>query len=95
MRQAAGWHRADIVAALHKRGMSLRRLALQHGRGESTLRSALHVPRSPSNRIIAEFLGVPIHELWPAWFDRHGRLKGPRNPAHPRRGESSQKRSAA
>lgn len=25
------WHRADIVAALHKQGWSLRRLSLHHG----------------------------------------------------------------
>jgi Ner family transcriptional regulator len=92
---SSGWHRADIVAAVHKKRMSLRQLAKRHGRGESSLRAALHSPRTPANRIIAEFLGVSLHELWPAWFDRNGRLKGPRNPAHPRRGESSQKRSAA
>lgn len=69
-----GWHRADIVAAVHKKGTSLLQLARQHQLAGSTLRSALHVPRTPSNRIISGFIGVPMHELWPKWFDHEGRL---------------------
>lgn len=69
-----GWHRADIVAAIHKRGTSLAGLARDHRLGDSTLRSALSYPRTPSNTIIADFLDVPLHELWPAWFDRRGQL---------------------
>ncbi|RJF70907.1 helix-turn-helix domain-containing protein [Rhodopseudomonas palustris] len=86
-----GWHRADIVAAIHKRGTSLAALARQNGLGDATLRAALSYPRTPSNTIIANYLRVPLHELWPDWFDRKGRLLGgDRKPRQPR--ASSQKR---
>lgn len=78
----SGWHRADIVAAIHKRGTKLTQLASQHGLARSTLRAALLQPRRPSNLIISRFLGVPLHELWPAWFDPQGRLR----PRHEREG---------
>jgi Ner family transcriptional regulator len=70
-----GWHHADIVAAVRKKGSNLRQLSLANGLAESTLRCALVQPRTRSNRIIATFIGVPMHELWPAWFDADGRLK--------------------
>lgn len=85
-------HRADIVAAIHKRGTSLSELARSHGKGESTLRAAMSHPRPPSNRIIAAFLGLEVHELWPAWFDSKGRLRS-RKPSRVRRRTSTQNRS--
>lgn len=91
-----GWHRADIVAAIHKKGTSLRRLALERGLAESTLRAALQKPRRPSNRIIAAVIGKPIHELWPQWFDASGNLIASRRKGARRApGLSSQKRRAA
>lgn len=80
-----GWHRADIIAEVHKRGSSLSRLGREHGLGDSTLRTALHRPRSPSNRIIAAFIGVPMNVLWPDWFDRFGNLVVRSNSATRRR----------
>lgn len=35
------WHRADIVAALKKKGWSLRALSMEAGLSPNTLRSAL------------------------------------------------------
>lgn len=89
-----GWHRADIIAAIHKRGTSLAQLGREHGLGDSTLRAALQAPRTPSNRIIASFLNVSLQELWPAWFDERGRLIG-RKAARATQRPSSQKRDAA
>lgn len=92
----SGWHRADIIAAIHKRGTSLRQLSLRHGLAESTLRAALQRPATPSNQIISRFLGVPLHELWPDWFDLRGRrLRRGAKTATGARGASSQKRDAA
>jgi Ner family transcriptional regulator len=71
----AGWHHADIVAAVKKKGSNLSRLSLANGLADSTLRAALQQPRTRSNRIIATFIGVPMHELWPDWFDADGNLK--------------------
>jgi Ner family transcriptional regulator len=90
-----GWHRADIIAAIHKRGSSLAQLGRENGLGDSTLRASLHTPRTPSNRIIAAFLGASLHDLWPAWFDRNGRLIGGRKAARARRRAASQNRAAA
>ncbi|MEX0753230.1 MAG: helix-turn-helix domain-containing protein [Xanthobacteraceae bacterium] len=92
---SAGWHPADIVAAVRKRGTSLRALSRRHGKGDSTLRAALIKPATPSNTIIADFLGVSLHELWPAWFDRAGRRISAANPAKRRASPSSQKRRTA
>ncbi|WP_081740006.1 helix-turn-helix domain-containing protein [Afipia sp. P52-10] len=72
--KSKGWHRADIVAAIHKRGTNLSRLARDNKLHDTTLRSALGYPRTPSNRIIAKFLERDLHELWPQWFDRSGCL---------------------
>ena len=39
------WHRADVVAAVHKRGMSLQRLGFQHGyKATGVLQKALYCP---------------------------------------------------
>jgi Ner family transcriptional regulator len=84
------WHRADVVAAIHKRDTNLSELARKHGRSESALRVAITHPRKPSNEIIAAFLGKELHEIWPAWFDKKGRLIS-RKPTHRRRRASSQK----
>lgn len=89
-----GWHRADIIAAVRKRGSSLAQLGRDHGLGDSTLRASLHAPRTPSNRIIADFLGVSLHDIWPAWFDEGDRLIG-RKAARAHRRAASQNRTAA
>lgn len=92
---ANGWHRADIVAAIHKRGTSLAALARRHGYADSTLRAALSKPARPANAIIAAFIGRPLNELWPAWFDAAGnRLTSRKQRARSPRRSSSQKRGA-
>lgn len=84
-------HRADIVATLHKRGTSLSQLARDNNLHDSTLRAALCSPRTPSNKIIAAYLGCSLHELWPIWFDSKNRLIAPKRSRIGRR-PSSQKR---
>lgn len=85
------WHRADVVAAIHKLDQSLTELALSNKRSESALRVALTHPRTPSNKIIADFLGKELHEIWPAWFDNKGRLISRKPNSGRRRRASSQK----
>lgn len=67
-----GMHPADIVAAVKKAGTSLRQLGLSGGFGESTLRAALHKQHPRAQRLIAETIGKPLHEIWPQWFDANG-----------------------
>lgn len=61
----ADWHRADVVAALHKRGWSLRQLSVHHGLSEGTLKSALDRPYKKAEGIIAAAIGTPPEVIWP------------------------------
>ncbi|OON62315.1 transcriptional regulator [Massilia sp. KIM] len=62
---ATDWHRADVVAALHKAGWSLRNLSRQSGLSDGTLKSALDRPYPKAERIIASALGVAPETIWP------------------------------
>ena len=62
------WHRADIVAALHKRGWSLRRLSEARGYQPGTLSLALRKPWPKAERIIADAIGVRPEEIWPSRY---------------------------
>lgn len=62
------WHRADVIAALHKQGWSLRQLAIAHNIHPSTLKSALEKSYPKSERIIASAIGVRPEEIWPTRF---------------------------
>lgn len=59
-----GWHRADIVAAVRKRGSNLQALSRKHGLADGTLRNALYHPAPRYERIIAEFIGKKPQEVW-------------------------------
>lgn len=61
----ADWHRADVVAALHKRGWSLRELSRQNDLSPGTLKSALDAPYAKAERIIATALEMKPEEIWP------------------------------
>ncbi|WP_136414762.1 helix-turn-helix domain-containing protein [Herbaspirillum sp. ST 5-3] len=63
--QAVDWHRADVVAALHKKGWSLRELSRQSGLSDGTLKSALDRPYPKAERIIAAALGLDPRAIWP------------------------------
>lgn len=59
------WHRADVVAALHKKGWSLRELSRQSGLSAGTLKSALDRPYKKAEGIIAAAIGMQPEEIWP------------------------------
>lgn len=69
------WHRADVVAAVRKRGSSLAAIAKDHGLSRQTLYWALTKPHRRANNAIAAFLDLSLHQLWPQWFDRAGECK--------------------
>jgi Ner family transcriptional regulator len=87
----AGWHSADIIAALHKSGTTLEELGLKNGKAKSSMSAALLKPSRGCNQIIADKIGVSLHVLWPEWFDAKGRLLS-QNGRENRRSPSSQKR---
>lgn len=79
------WHRADVKAALEKRGWSLRRLAESHGLAHNSLSRAFSGPYERGERILAGALGLDPREIWPSrylpsgehvvrhWRRNHGR----------------------
>ncbi|MDR1889561.1 MAG: helix-turn-helix domain-containing protein [Zoogloeaceae bacterium] len=58
------WHKTDVVAALHKRGLSLRRLSVANGLTPRALGIALHRRAPKYERIIAAAIGVDAREIW-------------------------------
>ncbi|MEZ8386116.1 MULTISPECIES: helix-turn-helix domain-containing protein [Vibrio] len=68
IQEGSDWHRADIVAALKKRGLSVRQLSREAGLGENTLANALRSPWPKGERIIAEAIGMTPDQLWPSRY---------------------------
>lgn len=62
------WHRADIVAALHKRGVSLAQLSRLHGLSSRTLNNALERSYPKAERLIAQALGTSPDIIWPSRY---------------------------
>lgn len=54
----ADWHRIDIVAALHKRGLTMRGLSENAGLKADSLKNALHRSNPKGERIIASALDM-------------------------------------
>lgn len=69
---APDWHRADIVAALHKAGWSLRKLSAHHGYASAnTLAKALDRPWPKGERLIAEALNIKPEKIWPNRYQKN------------------------
>lgn len=64
----AGWHPADIKAALEKRGYSFRRIAREMDYALKSCDSVLRRPMGPVEERVAEIIGVPAAELWPSRY---------------------------
>lgn len=62
------WHRADVVAALKKRGWSVRSLSIASGLAPSILGTALQCPYLKGEQIIANAIGVSANEIWPSRY---------------------------
>ncbi len=68
-----GWHPADIVAGVRKKGSSLVAISKSLGLTSSAASRALLLPHTRVNAAIAAIIGAPLHEIWPQWFDADGR----------------------
>lgn len=64
----ADMHRFDIVAALHKKGLTVKQLSLDAGLGSSTLSNALSRPYPKAEKIIAQALGMEPEQIWPSRY---------------------------
>lgn len=70
------WHPADVIAALWKRGISLRQLDQKHGLAPGYMTKALRTRMPRAQRLIAEALDVPPSRIWPSRYDRKGQPLG-------------------
>lgn len=62
------WHKADIIAALKKKGTTLAELSRQSGLSSSTLSNALVRPWTKGESIIAEALNLKPSQIWPSRY---------------------------
>lgn len=90
------WDRFAIKAEIQRRGSNLTELAVKNDLGSSTARAALLKPSPAANSVIAQFLGVSLHELWPHWYDKDGnRRLGARQSSRKPKAAPSQNAEAA
>lgn len=68
--EPSDWHRADILAAVKKRGSSMVALLRGSGLADSTLSNVLHRRWPKGERIVAEFIDVPPEQIWPTRYRR-------------------------
>lgn len=66
--------RYEVMGMVKSRGHSLADLAEQNGLHPSTVQTAIYRLQPSGNRVIATFLGVSVHDLWPEWFDAAGNV---------------------
>ncbi|EAM6404684.1 helix-turn-helix domain-containing protein [Salmonella enterica] len=65
LKKRRNMHRADIIAELKKRGISLAELGRRHGRSIHTAKNALDKPYPNGERWIADALGMEPKDIWP------------------------------
>ncbi len=69
------WHKADIKAALEKKGTSLALLSRNAGLSSTTLANALARPWPKGEYMIANALAIHPAEIWPSrYFDDENKL---------------------
>ena len=72
------WHVEQIKAAVRMSGTTLKSLSLANGLPPASCSFALNNPHQAAEIVIAQFLGVPPHELWPDRWTADGRRIRPR-----------------
>lgn len=71
------WSRTRLLEQLASAGWSLRKLAIHHGIGASTLQQTLYRPYPRGEQRIAEALGVKPEQIWPSRYDAAGQPNRP------------------
>lgn len=61
-------HRADIIAALKKKGISMSALSRENGLASTTLANALERSWPKGEQIIANAIGLTPAEVWPSRY---------------------------
>lgn len=79
----------DIKAELRRRGWNLAKLSRESGVPHSTLKMSFFAKASPKGDfVIAEALGVHVHDLWPDRYDSSGRRIIDRSQSKPTKGQA-------
>ncbi len=70
------WHKADIVAAVHKAGHTFKGLSIANGyRSVDACSQALHRPYPKVERIVAEAIGVSPWVIWPSRYPENSKAR--------------------
>ena len=78
----ADWPPEKVKAAIYEKGVSMESLAIGAGRSASVVRIALRRKCPTGERVVAELLGIPAHEIWPSRYHPDGRsISRPTSPA--------------
>ena len=67
-----------IKAELGRKGFTLAKLAAESGLDKQRISACLKRPDPRANLCVAKVLNIPVHELWPHWFDADGDLLPPK-----------------
>jgi len=88
-----GWHRADIKAALEKRGLKLSDLARANGYTRSVITGAFTHSYPVVERIVADALDVQPWDIWPERYNDYGQPVQDGNPNMVKRNWGGRKRN--
>jgi lambda repressor-like predicted transcriptional regulator len=87
-----------IKGELELRNLSLRKLAAREGVSHQAMSSALIAPSSHLQAVLAQALGLTVHQLFPEWYDeagvRLGRTRSPQRSTGRRAGNVESGRAA-
>jgi len=64
------WHRADILAAIKKKGGTLAQLSRSNGLHARTLYNALERHWPKGEQIIADYIGEEVRNIWPERYNK-------------------------
>lgn len=70
-------HPEDIKAAIRKKGATLSSLGKRHGIERRLMSIALTRPHRAAEEVIAEFLQIPAHHIWPSRYHPDGKRLRP------------------
>jgi Ner family transcriptional regulator len=78
--------RFAIRAEIARRGSSLAEIGRSVNLAKTTMSFSLWSgPHARANKAVADFLGVPLSELWPQWYDADGKVISTKPIARPSR----------
>ena len=76
------WHPEDIKAKVRKSGETLTSLAAAVGLDPRSLSNVLVEPHIAAEQVLADFLNVAPHVIWPSRYDAAGERLSPQPAAN-------------